>query len=439
MKNLRYFLRLTIAFFKRFKLIIVIGIVIGIIFTLLFNRVVSNTIGGQTRRIGIAGRFTTENLPDEILDMIGDGLTSLDEKGNVQPSLSEKWETADGGKSWIFTLKENIMWHDESTLTTEDVQYNFDDVEIDRPSENTIVFTLKEPFTLFPSVLSSPIFKRGLLGTDKWRVKKINFSENTISNLTLTDLENNEIVYNFYPTEQRTKTAYKLGEVDEVENLFNPSPLDEWNNSEITKNINKGQVVTLFFNTGSELLSDKSVRQALSYAIDKSKLGEKRAISPISVNSWAYNPTVKPYDYDPDRAKEVFDDIIKGGGKPSIKLVSAPALLPTAELIKNDWEKVGLEVEIQVSAIIPTEFQAFLAIFDLPDDPDQYSIWHSTQTDTNISSYTNPRIDKLLEDGRKELVNEERKGIYLDFQRFLLEDSPAAFLYYPETYSVKRK
>ena len=48
---------------------------------------------------------------------------------------------------------------------------------------------------------------------------------------------------------------------------------------------------------------------------------------------------------------------------------------------------------------------------------------HSNQTATNISNYQNPRIDKLLEDGRAELTLVERSKIYLDFQRFLLEDS----------------
>jgi peptide/nickel transport system substrate-binding protein len=80
-----------------------------------------------------------------------------------------------------------------------------------------------------------------------------------------------------------------------------------------------------------------------------------------------------------------------------------------------------------------------LAILDTPDDPDQYSIWHSTQEATNITHYENPRIDKLLEDGRSEIDLASRRRIYLDFQRFLVEDSPAAFLYYPATYTVSRR
>ena len=50
----------------------------------------------------------------------------------------------------------------------------------------------------------------------------------------------------------------------------------------------------------------------------------------------------------------------------------------------------------------------------------------------------NPKIDKLLEDGRKENNKEERKEIYHDFQRFLVEDCPAVFLHELATYSISR-
>ena len=52
-----------------------------------------------------------------------------------------------------------------------------------------------------------------------------------------------------------------------------------------------------------------------------------------------------------------------------------------------------------------------VVIFDIPEDPDQYSIWHSTQDATNITHYESPRIDKLLEDGRSEIDTESRRKI----------------------------
>ncbi len=135
----------------------------------------------------------------------------------------------------------------------------------------------------------------------------------------------------------------------------------------------------------------------------------------------------------------ILEDIEGSEIEPTVKLASTPTLLPLAENIAKYWGEIGIDTSIQVSSVIPDEFQSFLAVFDIPSDPDQYSFWHSTQEQTNITEYKSPRIDKLLEDGRSELNTDERKKIYLDFQRFLVEDSPAIFLYHPKNYNIKRK
>jgi peptide/nickel transport system substrate-binding protein len=170
----------------------------------------------------------------------------------------------------------------------------------------------------------------------------------------------------------------------------------------------------------------------------KSSLGE-RALSPVSANSWAYNPQVKEYAFDQDRAKEILKEIPQEVIKAAdIKLVTTSILLEKAEAISKNWSKLGIKSSVQVTSVVPGEFQAYLTILDLPNDPDQYPLWHSTQTQTNISKYSNPRIDKLLEDGRVTEDLEERRKIYLDFQRFILEDVPAAFLYNPVYYTISK-
>ena len=64
-------------------------------------------------------------------------------------------------------------------------------------------------------------------------------------------------------------------------------------------------------------------------------------------------------------------------------------------------------------------------------DPDQYSIWHSSQQapgQFNFISYSNPRVDKLLEAGRLELDPDKRVKIYHEFAKILQEDSPIVYL-----------
>lgn len=438
MSNLKFFLKLSLALFKRFKAVVFIGVILGIILFFLIRIVFPIISEGKTERIAMTGRFHSEQLPQDILRLISGGLTQLNESGTPEPDLASSWESPDKGKTWIFHLKES-SWQDGQPVTSSSVVYEFSDVEVEKPDDKTIIFKLKDPYAPFPSVVAKPTFRRGLLGTGEWKVKKVLVTAGFIRDITLVNSNKDKKIYKFYPTTERTKFAFKLGEVDTIEKTLDPFPFDSWNTANISEVQNENQVVTLFFNTQDVILAEKSVRQALTYAINKNPLGA-RAVSPISPNSWSYNPQVKTYSYEVDRAKELLEELpLDFKNKLEIKLVSTPALLSTAEAIAKDWEAVGVKTTVQVSSIIPSEFQAYLTIFEVPHDPDQYSIWHSTQDATNISRYSSPRVDKLLEDGRSELDLEERRKIYLDFQRFLLEDIPAAFLYHPTYYTITRK
>lgn len=395
----------------------------------------------KTEKIGVIGEYTSYEIPNSILNLIGKGLTTLNSSGQAVPGIVSSWETADAGRTWIFHIDKTQTWQDGTKVTAQDINYNFGDAQVVRDDKYTIEYKLNSSFSPFPVTLSRPIFKKGLLGTGDWSVTDLSLAGTFVSSLTLKDKTGNEKIFKFYPTEERAKLAYQLGEIDSLGDMTDPKPFDTWTTSHITKQINNQRYVAVFFNTTDDILSDKNMRQALSYAIDKDMLGSDRALGPISPNSWAYNSQVKPYDYNIDRAKQLISDSkISDDAKKNLKiqLTTVPDLLPVAEKIVKDWHAVGITTTLQVTSYLPDQYQAFLAVYDSPPDPDQYSTWHSTQTQTNISRYKNPRIDKLLEDGRLESDQSKRKGIYIDFQRFLVEDAPAAFLYHPVYYSVSR-
>lgn len=439
MRNIRYISRLFFAFIAKFKGLLIIGFILGVVLFIAARFVSPLILGKKTQRIGITGRFHSDNMPRFILDDISEGLTSVDEDGTVVPSLSSSWQSPDKGKTWIFILRDDIYWHDGEKVTSETIIYEFSDVEIERPDDKTILFRLKNPFSPFPAIVSRPTFQKGLLGTGKFKVDKISIKGSYVQKLVISD-DRQKITYKFYPTEDRTKLAYKLGAVDKVVEMLNPSPFDSWSTAKVSPKVDSNRVVTLFFNTQDPLLSEKSLRQALVYSINKNDLGRERAISPIAANSWAFNPLVKKYSYDVERATDLLDELPEEvTDNINLKLISTPVLLDVAEKISDDWENVGIKSSVLVSSIVPSEFQAYLTILDVPMDPDQYSLWHSTQEASNISKYFSPRIDKLLEDGRTELNFEDRRKIYIDFQRFLVEDSPAAFLFHPPTYTISRK
>lgn len=448
MLHFRFAYRLITTFFSRFKLIIFAGILVGIAFFFFLNKVGPSLIIRKSERIGIVGRYDLNNLPDSVLELVSSGLTVIDDNGTALPGISSRWETNDNGKTWIFHLNEEKTWQDGKKITSQSLQFSFSDVQVEKPDSNTVIFKLQSAFAPFPVIVSAPLFKKGLLGNGEFKINKVTVSANTAEKISMTDSNKNRKTFYFYPTEERAKLALKLGQITSLSEIFNPEPfLDSWKTIQIDKNTDLDKYVAIFFNTDkNHITADKSLRQALAYAINKEKFKEvaekkeARAISPISPNSWAYNPQVKQYAFDPVRATELIKSLPKDTkDKLNLKLATTSVLLEEADIIAKNWEEVGVSTSIQVTQGIPEEFDTFLAIFDIPKDPDQYALWHSNQDATNISNFSNPRIDKLLEDGRTQIDLETRKKIYLDFQRFLLEEAPAVFLYHPTLYTISKK
>jgi len=440
MQSIRYIIRLVGAYIKRFKLIILIAIFIGIGLFLLLTVIKPAFLFSTSQRIGYVGRYTFEDLPLSIQYLISNGLTKVDETGEITPSLASGWETGDNGKTWTFKLRDDVVWQDGKKIDSDSINYSFSDVSVEKTDDSTIVFKLNSAYTPFPYVVSKPVFKKGLLGSGEWKVTKASLVGSFVQKLVLKDKKGNQKIYKFYPTEEKAKVAFKLGQIDLLEGIINVEPFDTWKTTEIQKQIDYQSIIAVFFNVEDNFLSDKNLRQALAYAIDKNDISSIRAISPIPPKSWAYNPQVKLYSFSSERAKELLDELDKEiRDKITITLSSTPVLLPIAEKVVSYWKDVGINASVQISPSIPSEYQAVIVIFQVPLDPDQYFMWHSTQLSTNISKYRNLRIDKLLEDGRQQLNQEERKKTYWDFQRFLVEDSPAVFLSHPDFYSIKRK
>jgi len=439
-KTIRRYYWVTKSFLARHNKIIVrtTGIVLSLILIfLLFSKYIPTF--KTTTRLGRVGKYTIETFPVDIQLKISSGLVGVEGSGTILPKLAKSWEVQDAGKTYVFTLDNTLSWHDGSRLTPDDITYNFKDVEIGR-GDNTITYRLKEPFSPFFSAVARPILKKNKLGTGEFRMVKSVISSGVLQSLTL-ESETKRLVYKFYPTETSSLTAYKLGEVDQLEGLsFISNSLSQDTTNILTEsNSSTNQQSVLFFNNNDAVLTSKSARQALSYAIQDKTFGKERSISPIDKSSWAYNSLVKTYDYDPEKAKSLFAQDIQDPGSQTLELKTMLQYLDIAESIATSWrETLGVKVDVKVVSSITSDYQILLTDFTSPIDPDQYTIWHSTQA-TNFTHFSNLKIDKLLEDGRRTSDQKLRKEIYQDFQRFLLEDCPAAFLFKSSTYSLSRK
>lgn len=450
LKRKRLVFWLLKAYAKRWRRTIFVSFLIGILVFFLIRYGLNYFIPLlpfiNEQKIGIEGAYTVDNLPQTILSKVSGGLTKLDDHYNVLPNVSNSWEIRDGGKTYIFYLKKDIYFSDKSKLVSDSVNYNFSDVSIQRPNESTIVFRLKSKYSPFLVTVSRPIFKKGFIGLGEFKVVSINLNGDFVQSISLRSIKNpsSVLIYQFYPTQESLKTAFVLGEIKTAIGLsnmeFNNNSLDKFPNVEVSKTVNDQELITLFYNTLDKDLSDKRLREAIGYAMpDDLSLGQ-RNYGPFSPKSWVVEDGLTSYSQDIDHAKLLLSqsDSFKGNKRLEFELKTYRKYILLANIIKSNLEKIGLKIKVTVVDSFPDSFQMFLGNYMVPKDPDQYMLWHSGQTE-NITGYKNLRIDKLLEDGRQTIDNSERKKIYSDFQKYLLDDPPATFLLFPFSYKVTRK
>ncbi len=428
---------------KKYTKSLILGIILGFILMVLGWKLIpliriQNV--AKTMRIGLVGEYTPSTLPLDIQKKISFGLTTIAENGTALPGLAEKWEATDEGKLYTFHLKHDVHWHDGKEVTAKQINYNIANVEFLPIDEYTLQIRLPNAFSPFPTLVSKPLFGSKLLGFGEYKVSSLRLKGDKITFLRLVSSNLTErpiIEYRFYRSEAQAIIAYDLGEIDMLPDISTvDASMEQWQNTTITKAPNYSRIITLYFNTKDSLTAEKSVRQMLAYAVPD--LGLTRAFSPIHKKSWAYTEDLKHYDYNLAQAKKLLTATGVASTSGEIIIHTFSQYVPVAQTIAKSWQELGLSVAIRVENVVPDTFQVLLSAMDIPTDPDQYSYWHSTQTTTNISGISNAKIDKLLEDGRIELNAEKREKLYIDFQKKLIDELPALFLYYPTSYTVTR-
>jgi oligopeptide transport system substrate-binding protein len=211
------------------------------------------------------------------------------------------------------------------------------------------------------------------------------------------------------------------------------------------------------FQTMQGPLNNRFVRQAINYAVDREANARdinKNRYKPgqgfLPPGTYGYDPQFRPYSFDPQRARALLVKAGYPGGKglPVLQFwssVKSPDIELEHEAIKRYLADVGIRVEFHYHTNWP-EFKAMvqggkLPIFrwgwfaDLPE-PDNflYNLFHS-RGPTNITSYHNPEVDRLLDRARAEQEYMKRVDLYREVERLIMEDAPIIPLSY---YSYER-
>ncbi len=274
----------------------------------------------------------------------------------------------------------------------------------------------------------------------------------------------------FYRNEKDIVFALKAGKISAV-NSISPERIKELvGNGYNILHTPLPRILAVFFNQNqAPIFADVAVRKALALAsnkqeiIDKTLLGYGVAInSPIPPGALGYKSRApeKPRIERLTEARAIlekagwkFNDVTKNWTKKVGKEISvlkfslstseSTELKTVSNELKTAWEELGVPVEIQVFAtgdlketiVRPRKFDALFFGQVLGRSSDPYPFWHSSQRldpGLNITSYTNARVDKILDQARTETDREERVKLHSSFIDEIEKDTPAVFLYAPE-------
>ena len=218
----------------------------------------------------------------------------------------------------------------------------------------------------------------------------------------------------------------------------------------------------LGFNLKDPRFADRRVRVAFAHAINKQELLDgvvlglgREATGPFRPGTWADNPAVKGVPYDPKKAAALLAEagwttrnaaglLMRDGKAFTFELLTNQGndeRKKIAEIVQASLRDLGIGVEIRIlewAALLKEHvkkrnFDAMVLGWGTGADPDQYVVWHSSQSgpdDLNHISYKNADVDKLLEEGRASCVQADRVRFYHRLHEVLAEDQPLVFLYW---------
>ena len=458
----------------------------------------------------------TSEADSDLSQLVFSGLFKYDKTGNVVADLVDKYTISEDQKTYTISLKKGLLWHDGKVLDANDVYFTYNilqdpayksplrqglqGVDVNLVDNNTIEFNLKNPYTGFLENLTVGILPKHIwenIAPEKFALAEnnlhpigsgpyefSNFQKDSSGNILTLQLAANKnfydgapyiskITFNFYSSDDELIAGYNKKEIMGMGSIP-PANVKDIKNAKSTNlhDLIIPRYFSVFFNqTKNVALADDNVRAALSLSVDRQEIVNKILYGKgITLQSPMF-PQMQGYKAggsniaDVSAANKILDDngwVLdknenvrkKGSEKLAFELVTTdwPELNQTADLVAQQWAKVGAKVTVKVltvsdlqqNYIRTREYDSILFGQALSFNPDLYSFWHSSQKHDpglNLSLFDNKDADGLLEDLRQQTDQLKRIADYQQFQDILAKENPAVFLYsrfyvYPVNTSV---
>jgi peptide/nickel transport system substrate-binding protein len=448
--------------------------------------------------------LASDSASFDVSNLVYNGLVKYDTDLRIIGDLAESWDISKDGLVITFHLKKGVKWTDGFEFTADDVLFGYQTIINDKTptaySEDfkqvkkaevldkyTFRVTYAKPFApalsswgnlvLLPKhlleakdITKSPL-TRDPVGMGPYRLTKWITGQELMLDSNHDYFEGrpyiDRFIYKIIPDSATMFLELQTGGVD----MMGLTPIQytkQTNDAFFRDNFRKYRFPSfaytyLGFNLKHPFFKDKRVRQAIAYAINKREIVDvvlfglgTVATGPYVPHTWPYNPNVKGYEYNPEKAKDLLreagwkmgsDGILEKDGHrfefTILTNMGNSLRMNTATIIQWRLSQIGIKVNIRVlewstfinNFIDKRSFEAVILGWSIGLDPDQYEIWYSGKTkekELNFVSYSNPEVDALLEKGRRTFDIKERKKAYDRLQEILADDLPYIFLYVPD-------
>lgn len=419
-----------------------------------------------------------------------DSLMRFDEKGEPQPFLAKSLTTADGGATWTLELRPGVTFHDGTPLDADAVVFNIQRHLDDTTSVAyqyaraikamtvvdplTVRFELTEPNGSFASYFALP-YTVGNLGTiasptavQKWGdeygthpvgagpfefVEWVPGSQLVVERFDdywqegLPHLD--RIVYRPLPDTESRYLSLVNGDVDLVIAGYYSEVYRGSTNPDLRTYYGPGIGASyLYFNFEKPPFDDRRMREAIIRAIDPDAMNAaiymgamQKANSLIPEGNPLYSQRAADAypTYDLERAKQLIADYVADGGDKDFALSSSnsPDTVKLATFLQAQWAAAGITVELRPfehatynGAVLKNgDFQAATGLEGPWQSPFPlvYSLFY-TDGPKNRGGYTNPEVDKALDEAVGAADPAARIAAYQKVQELTTDDLAVAWL-----------
>jgi peptide/nickel transport system substrate-binding protein len=410
---------------------------------------------------------------------IYEGLVGRDKNSDLQPLLASEWNQLDD-TTWEFKLREEVTFHDGTAFNANAVKATFDRLldpnvaspkavvfkmvkEVKVVDDFTVQFLLTEPYSPLLSILAS--HEGGIINPktiEKFGKEIIQEPNGTGPFLFESWTPGQEIVLKKNETYWGEKVKVERVEFKVVPEETTRISMLETGEAHIAEPLSVANMVTVEASKASEVyrsegygteyigfnfekapFNDVRVRKAISHAVEMDSIIDgvfnnigKKANSLLGSKVFGYHDGLKAYEYDLNEAKRLLSEAgYANGFETTLITMDSKERVNLAEVVQSQLKGIGIKVNIQV-----LEYGTFVEKVNAGDsemfiiswrnatgdaDYNQYNLFHtsSQRGAGNTLFYSNPEVDRIIEEARREKDEQNRLSLYAQVQEIEMDEA----------------